>query len=390
MDNTVMEEVRINRQGEQSLVGGHLWVFSNEVVSRPSAVADGEPVRVLGEKGNFLGVGYVNTHSLIMVRLLSRKEENLDEEFFERRIAEALGRRAGRFGGSYRAVYGESDFLPGLIVDVYEGTAVIQIVTAGMEMQKALIVDAVDKLLSPPTIVVRNDSPTRQEEGLSLYTETAKGSVGDVIEIREGDLRFLVDVMKGHKTGFYLDQRENRAEVRGVARDRVFLDAFCYTGAFGVHALHSGARGATFVDASERALDIARENVRINGLQNAVFTKGDVFDFLKATSLTFDVVIVDPPSFIKSRKKIKEGEKGYIDLHRKALRRVRDSGLLMTFSCSHHMRRQRFREVARIAAYGHCDLYLLRDLTQPADHPVLLNIPETEYLKGMLLQVRRR
>lgn len=385
-----MEEVRINRQGEQAIVSGHLWVFSNEVAARPPAAADGEPVRVMGEKGNFLGVGYINTHSLIMVRLLSREEASVDGEFFLRRIGDALKAREGRFAGSFRAVYGESDFLPGLIIDVYGETVVIEIVTAGMERQKALILEAVDGLLSPRAIVIRNDSPSRAEEGLPLYTEVAKGAVNDVIEIQEDDLRFLVDVMKGHKTGFYLDQRENRAVLRELAQGKTFLDVFCYTGAFGVHALYHGARGVTFVDASERALEIAKENVRINGLKNGVFTRGDAFDFLKASSLTFDVIILDPPSFIKSKKKVKEGERGYIDLHRKALRRVRDEGMLMTFSCSHHMKRQRFREIPRIAAYGHADLYLLRDLTQPADHPVLLNVPETEYLKGMLLRVKKR
>ncbi len=385
-----MEEVKVNKQGEQAVASGHLWIFSNEVAGRPTAIPKGEPVRVLGQKGNLLGVGYINPQSLIMIRMVARHEVTIDGEFFVRRIADALKAREGRFGGSFRAVYGESDFLPGLIVDVYEGHAVIQIQAYGMERQKDLIIAAVDQVLSPRVIVIRNDSPSRLEEGLPQYNETVKGRIEGEVLIQEGPLKFLVDVMAGHKTGFYLDQRDNRAAVEGYVQGRSVLDAFCYTGGFGLYALYYGAREVVFVDASERALELARENVRLNGLGAANFVRGDVFDFLKETGRPFDTIILDPPSFIKSKKKVKEGERGYIDLHRKALRRLTDEGLLFTFSCSHHMRRQRFKEIPRIASYGYADLYLLQEFCQPGDHPVLLNVPETEYLKGLLVRARKR
>jgi 23S rRNA (cytosine1962-C5)-methyltransferase len=385
-----MEEIRVSRQGEQSVISGHLWIFSNEVTKRPQDLPSGEPVRVAGERGNLLGIGYINTKSLIMVRLLARGDTAVDREFFVRRIGDALRAREGLYQGSFRAVNGESDFLPGLVIDVYGETVVVQMLTYGMERQKEEIVAAADQLLSPRTMVMRNDSPSRIEEGLALYKEVVKGQIEGEITIEEGPLKFLVDVLHGHKTGFYLDQRENRACLERYAGDRSFLDAFCYTGGFGLYALYYGARAVTFVDSSERALELARENVRINGLGSADFVKGDAFEFLKTSERTFDAIIIDPPSFIKSRKKIKEGERGYIDLHKRAFRRLAEAGLLFTFSCSHHMRRQRFKEIPRIAAYGYADLYLIREFSQCGDHPVLLTIPETEYLKGLLLRVKKR
>jgi len=208
--------------------------------------------------------------------------------------------------------------------------------------------------------------------------------------ITVGPLRFLVDLLSGHKTGFYFDQQENRLLMQEFARDRKVLDLFCYTGGFGLHALHFGARSATFVDSSAQALDLAKENCRLNGLKGAAFVRSDGFDFLKDSTEEHDLMVLDPPSFIKSRKKIKEGEKGYIDLNKKALRRMSDNGLLFTFSCSFHMRRPRFRDIVRIAAYGMADLFLIREMSQAGDHPILITVPETDYLKGLLVRVRKR
>jgi 23S rRNA (cytosine1962-C5)-methyltransferase len=208
--------------------------------------------------------------------------------------------------------------------------------------------------------------------------------------IQVGPLRFLVDLMTGQKTGFYFDQRESRLLTKEFAPGATVLDCFSYTCAFGLYALHFGARSATFVDSSAKALELGQENMRINRLSGGEFVRGDVFEFLKGSDREYGLMILDPPSFIKSRKKIKEGERGYIDLHKKALRRLADGAHLFTFSCSHHMKRQRFRDVMRIAAYGKADVYLTRELTQCVDHPVLLTIPETEYLKGLIVRVARR
>ncbi len=385
-----MERVIVDKAGEETIASGHLWVFSNEVRERPADVPAGELVEVYSEKGLFLGIGYINPKSLIMVRMLTREAVAIDQSFFERRIGRALRLREGHFDGSFRVANAESDFLPGLVIDKYDDALAIQSLTWGMERLKETVIAAAERVLSPKVIVLRNESPSRQEEGLSQYAEVVKGSVEQAVTIQVGPLRFLVDLMAGQKTGFYFDQRENRLLTREFASRSTVLDCFSYTCAFGLYALHFGARSATFVDSSAKALEIGRENMRINNLSGGEFVRGDVFEFLKGCDREYDLMILDPPGFIKSRKKVREGEKGYIDLHKKALRRLASGAHLFTFSCSHHMKRQRFRDVARIAAYGKADLYLLRELSQCLDHPVLLTIPETEYLKGLIIRVVKR
>ena len=385
-----MEQVRVDKSAEESIIAGHLWIFSNQVRSRPTGLPDGEVVEVTGEKGRPLGTGYYNAKSLIAIRLLSRAVVAVNERFFSRAIEEALTLRAGGPAGSFRVVNSESDFLPGLVVDKYEEQVVVQLLTAGMERQREHIIAAVRMVLSPRAVVLRNDSPSRKEEGLPCYIEAADGSVDREAVIKVGPLRFLVDVLSGHKTGFYFDQGENRLLMREFSAGKNVLDLFCYTGGFGLHALYFGARAVTFVDTSAQALDLCRENVRLNGLKGGAFVRADAFTFLKEATEEYEVIVLDPPSFIKSKKKLKEGEKGYIDLHKKALKDLSREGHLFTFSCSYHMKRSRFRDMVRIAAYGHADVYLIRELTQAPDHPVLLTIPETEYLKGLIVRVKKR
>ena len=385
-----MERIVVSKDGEQSIASGHLWVFSNEVLGRPADVPAGELVEVHSEKGKFLGIGYINPGSLIMVRMLARERVVVDQAFLERKIGDALKLRHGFFEGSFRAVNAESDFLPGLVIDKYEDTLAVQLLTSGMERLKESVLAAAERTLTPKSIVLRNDSPARQEEGLALYHEVIKGSVAEGVVIRVGPLRFLVDLVGGQKTGFYFDQRENRLLIQDYATGASVLDCFSYTCAFGLYALHFGARSATFVDSSAKALELGRENMRLNNLSGGEFVRADVFEFLKGSDQLYELMVLDPPSFIKSRKKIKEGERGYIDLHKRALRRLAGTGHLFTFSCSHHMKRQRFRDVLRIAAYGNADLYLVRELSQGLDHPVLLTLPETEYLKGLILRVKKR
>ena len=385
-----MERIEVDKSGEEALVSGHLWVFSNQVKGRPGAIPDGETVEVYSEKGRFLGIGSYNPRSLIAVRLLSRERTAIDEAFFAGRIEEALKMRGDRYGTSFRVVNSESDFLPGLIIDKYEAQVVVQILTAGMERLRETIVAALRRTLSPDSIVFRNDSMSRKDEGLPQYIEVADGTVDRSAIITVGPLRFLTDILSGHKTGFYFDQRENRLLMQEYAPGRKVLDLFSYSGGFGLHALHFGARSATFVDASAQALDLCKENCKLNGLKGAVFVRSDGFEFLKNSSEEYDLMVLDPPSFIKSRKKVKEGERGYIDLNKKALRRLSEGGLLFTFSCSYHMKRARFRDIVRLAAYGAADLFLLREMSQAGDHPVLLTIPETDYLKGFIVRIRKR
>jgi 23S rRNA (cytosine1962-C5)-methyltransferase len=385
-----MEQVRVDRSAEESVVAGHLWIFSNQIKERPADFIDGGLVEVWSERNKFLGVGYYNSRSLIAVRLLSRNRVNIDDTFFLVRIEDALRLRAGDYEESFRVVNSESDFLPGLIIDKYGEQIAVQLLTFGMERQRDAIISAVKKVFSPRAIVLRNDSPSRQEEGLPQYVEVAEGSVNRHAVIKVGPLRFLVDVLSGHKTGFYFDQRDNRLLMKSYAPGQKVLDLFSYTGGFGLYALHFGARSVTFVDASAQALDICKENARLNGLKGGTFVRIDGFDFLKATDEQYQLMVLDPPSFIKSKKKLKEGEKGYIDLHKKALRKVSDNGHLFSFSCSFHMRRSRFRDIMRIAAYGFADVYLIRELSQAGDHPVLLTVPEMDYLKGLVVRVKKR
>jgi 23S rRNA (cytosine1962-C5)-methyltransferase len=385
-----MERIIVNKDGEQSIVSGHVWVFSNEVLGRPADVTAGELVEVYSEKEKFLGIGYVNPRSLIMVRMLARERLKVDQAFLERKIGDALKLRHALFEGSFRAVNAESDFLPGLVIDKYEDALVVQLLTSGMERLKESVLAAAERIFTPKAIVLRNDSPVRQEEGLDQYHEVVKGSVAEGVIIRVGPLRFLVDLVGGQKTGFYFDQRENRLLTQNYATGASVLDCFSYTCGFGLYALYFGARSATFVDSSAKALELGRENMRLNNLSGGEFVRADVFDFLKGTDQLYELMVLDPPSFIKSRKKIKEGERGYIDLNKRALRRLADNGHMFTFSCSHHMKRQRFRDVLRIAAYGNADLYLVRELSQGLDHPVLLTMPETEYLKGAIVRVKKR
>jgi 23S rRNA (cytosine1962-C5)-methyltransferase len=385
-----MEQVKIDRSAEESLISGHLWVFSNQVIDRSGKLPPGEIVEVRSVKGRLLGIGYHNPHSLISVRLLSRAKSEIDERFFVKRINDALQLRGSKYGESFRIINSESDFLPGLIIDKYDKVVVIQFLTFGMDRMKDLVLGAVTRTLAPEAIVVRNDAPSRKEEGLTQYIAVADGRVDGPLVIDVGPLKFLVDPMAGHKTGFYFDQRMNRVLMKDYAYDRSILDLFSYTGGFGLHALYFGARSVTFVDASAQALEICKENMRLNNLSGGECVKADGFDFLKSTYKEYEVVVLDPPSFIKSRKYLKEGEQGYIDLHKKALRRMPGDGYLFTFSCSHHMKRSRFKDLVRLAAYGAADLYLLEELSQSGDHPVLLTIPETDYLKGLVLTIRKR
>ena len=243
-----MAQVKIDKGAEESIVSGHLWVFSNQIRQRPSDVPDGELVEVVNERDRFLGVGTYNSRSLIAIRLLTREREVIDEAFFASRIAGALALRGGRFGNSHRVVNSESDFLPGLIVDRYEDQIVVQLLTSGMERLKSLVVGAVKSAFNPRAIVLRNDGQSRQEEGLTQYVEVADGEVDREKVITVGPLRFLTDVMAGHKTGFYFDQRENRFLMAEYAGGKTVLDCFSYTGGFGLYALHAGARSVTFVD----------------------------------------------------------------------------------------------------------------------------------------------
>jgi 23S rRNA (cytosine1962-C5)-methyltransferase len=386
-----MEKVFLKRTSR--ILAGHLWIFSNELTSSPRRYEPGSIVEVYDSKETFIGAGYINPGSLISVRLLTRRRESIDRDFFRRRIADALNYRRHFLpaDASGRLVYSEGDFLPGLIVDRYGDCLVVQILTAGMESQKDVLLGLLDEMLSPEMIVLKNDNQYRILEGLTLEKTMIKGDAGASVMFTEGDIRCEIDPLSGQKTGFFLDQRENRIFFSNLISGGKGLDLFCYVGAWGLHLAGRGGQ-VTFVDSSETAMKQTKKNAGLNELADrCAFIKADVFNFLKKevdSGKLYDFIVLDPPAFVKSKSKLKEGLRGYRDINAMAMRIIKDGGLLATSSCSHHVDKAAFLDVLRYAAKdARKNARLLELRSQGRDHPVLLSMPETEYLKCAFLVI---
>ena len=385
----MMEKVFLKRTSR--VLAGHLWVFSNELTSSPRMHGPGSIVEVYDSKETFIGKGYINPNSLIAVRLLTRQREEINADFFRKRIADALSYRK-RFlpeGVSGRLVYSVGDFLPGLIVDRYAGCLVVQLLTAGMERQRDILLDLLDEMLSPEMIVLKNDNQNRTLEGLALEKTVVRGAAGAALSITEGDICSEVDPMSGQKTGFFLDQRENRLAFSRLVSGGRGLDLFCYSGAWGLHLARKGAH-VTFVDSSEAAIKQTKSNAEMNALAGkCAFVKADVFNFLKrevASGNKYDFIVLDPPAFVKSKGKLKEGLRGYREINAMAMSVVSQKGLLATSSCSHHVDKTAFLDMLQHAAKdAGRNVRVLELRSQGRDHPVLLSMPETEYLKCAFL-----
>jgi 23S rRNA (cytosine1962-C5)-methyltransferase len=384
----------LHKDHERRLLLGHPWVFSNEIASDLRQYEPGSLVDVYAHGGTFLGRGYINPRSLIAVRLLTHRREPIDTAFFQRRLEAAWQRRERLFPGqqSYRLVYSEGDLLPGLIVDRYQDHLVVQTLTLGMELRTERICEALEGLCHPQTIVARNDVGIRALEGLPLEKKLLRGGSHAPVEIWEDDLRFQVDLWEGQKTGFYLDQRENRCTLRPFLKGGRVLDAFCYTGAWALHAGRAGATRVLGVDASGRAVECAREHASANGLQDTCqFTAADVFDYLKEADARrehFDCIVLDPPAFVKSRSKMREGLHGYWEINRRALRLINAGGYLISCSCSYHVDPETFRTtLARAARAARRTAVLIEMRAQGRDHPVLLPMSEAAYLKCAVIAV---
>lgn len=390
-----MQIIKLKKNEERRVIGGHPWIFSNEIEGGPGGLTPGQVVEVQDWRGRFVGRGYANPRSLITVRLLTRNPATMiDRDFFRRRLADALAYRRSVIPDdtSYRLVFGEGDFLPGLIVDRYRDYLVIQSLTAGIEQWLEVIADLLEELVSPAAIILRNDSPVRNLEGLPLENRVLRGHLPGPVEAREYGLRFSVNLLEGQKTGFFLDQRENRAVLEGLCRGRRVLDCFSYVGAWALHAARGGAREVIGLDASAAAVQDATENARLNGLGGCCeFRRGDVFDELKrlaASGERFDCVVLDPPAFVKSKVKLKEGLKGYREINLRALKLIPEGGWLVTSSCSYHVDRNTFMAIiAEAAADAGRRVRLMEYRSQAKDHPVNPAVPETEYLKCAFLQV---
>ncbi|RNC71371.1 MAG: class I SAM-dependent rRNA methyltransferase [Desulfuromonadales bacterium] len=386
--------ITLNRGEERRIKGGHPWVFSNEIREVRGEKRPGAPAEIVDVGGGFLGVGYYNPHSLIAARLLSREREEIDSTaFFLDRIGRALALRRQLYPelATFRVVHGEGDFLPGLVVDKYGDWLSVQFLTAGMEARRESVVAALVELFTPKGIVGRNDVAVRTLEGLEERVEVLYGEIPETVEADEHGLRFLVDLKGGQKTGHFLDQKENHLILKGIAAGKRVLDCFSYSGSWGVHAAAFGATEATCLDISERAAALARENAALNGLGNIVRAEVcDAFDrlrSLKHEGKRFDVVVMDPPAFVKSKKALKEAEKGYLTINKRGMELLATGGYLITCSCSYHMERENFRQLLTQAArLAGRQMRLVEVRSQAPDHPVLLAVPETEYLKCFVLQ----
>lgn len=381
----------LKKNEERRLRQGHLWVYSNEVnVERTplTAFTPGQPVQILGNDGKPLGTGYVNPHSLICARLVSREPNQvLDRSLLVHRLNIALALRERLYAQPYyRLVYGESDSLPGLVVDRFGDVLSVQITTAGMEVLKEDVVAALEKVVRPQAILLRNDSSSRAPEGLGSYVETALGEVPETVAVEENGVRYAAPLLTGQKTGWFYDHRENRARMQRYARGARVLDVFSYIGGWGIAAAAAGAAQVTCIDASGPALDQVQHNAALNGVADRVDAiEGDAFEALKALRADkerYDVVIVDPPAFIKRKKDAKEGIQAYRRINQAALQLLGKDGILVAASCSFHLQREVFLDLLHQSA-RHLDrqMQILEQGHQGPDHPVHPAIPETEYIK---------
>jgi 23S rRNA (cytosine1962-C5)-methyltransferase len=386
-----MLTVKLKKKEERRILRGHPWVFSNELQDVPKDAAPGEIVELLDFSGQFIGRGYINPHTLIAVRLLTRKREDIDQAFFTRKIAAARDLRTGLgFGQSFRAVFSEGDGIPGLIVDKYADTLVVQSLTAGIDSMLDRILAALQEAYAPQVIVLRNDVAARELEGLALEKRIALGTTSGMVTFEESGIRYTVDVLEGQKTGFFFDQRENRLALKGLVTDRRTLDCFCYVGAWSLTAARYGASEVIGIDSSEKAIRLAKENAALNNLP-AGFENADVFEELRTREKQkelFGCIILDPPAFVKSRAKVRKALKGYKEINLRAMRLLEPGGVLVTCSCSHHIDQDLFREMlidAALSAGRQARLLEMR--SQARDHPMLIAARETQYLKCAILIV---
>jgi 23S rRNA (cytosine1962-C5)-methyltransferase len=370
---------------------GHDWVFNTEVLKVFGDPEPGSVVSLKDGRDRMMGSAIYNPQSQIVARRFSRRREKLDLEFFVRRIDQAheVRRQLTLDRDPGRLVWSESDGLPGLIVDRYGGHFVIQTLTLAMDQRKELIVQALDTLFSPISIIERNDAPVRRAEGLELTTGVLKGEVPPRLNMSIAGIDFELELLSGQKTGFYLDQIDNYREVGLFAPGKRVLDCFANQGAFAIACAKNGAASVTAVEISEPLAAGIEANARLNQVSISVHAE-NAFDFLAqqaARQTTYDLIILDPPSFTRSRESLEGARRGYKEIHLRAIQLLAPQGLLVTFSCSHHVTQAALLEVvvdASVDAKRH--LRWLKSLSQPLDHPILPHLPETEYLKGFIFQ----
>ena len=388
-----MYSVILKKSEEKRILRGEPWVYANEVQRIEGQGKQGDVCRVLSNDGRFVGLGYINHLSKIIVRILSYKECDIDYDFFFERINDAVNyRKALGFEDNYRAVFGEADLLPGLVVDKYGDYLSCQFLTLGMDKRKQLIVDILVDIFKPNGIYERSDVPIRKKEGLSEQAGVLYGEVPDIAYIHENGLKLCVDIKNGQKTGYFLDQKENRANVKRYVKGKRVLDCFCNVGGFSLCAASGGAASVVSADISDAALEIVRKNAEINGFKDVIKTvSGDVFELLreyKKNNEKFDVIILDPPAFAKTADAVKDGLRGYRDINIQALKLLNAGGILITCSCSQHISVNAFTGMlAEAAENAGVSVKLCELRTQSRDHASLLGFDESLYLKCVVLYV---
>ena len=392
-------KVVLKRGREKPVLNRHPWIFSGAIKNIEGQCADGDIVTVVDSRGSFLAQGYLNRHSQITVRLLSWiEEEIIDRSFFRHRLERAVAIRRpledDPTTNAYRLVNAESDFLPGLVVDRYNEYLVIQLLTLGIERWKGEIVSLLGELLPSRGIYERSDVEVREKEGLPPATGLLAGQERPaLVHIIENGCRFIVDIKQGQKTGFYLDQRENRQKLARYCRGKTVLNCFAYTGAFAVYAAGAGAKKVVNVESSAEALKLAQRNVALNGFdkRDDEYVEGDVFQVLRQyrdKGRSFDLIVLDPPKFAYSQSQVQAACRGYKDINLLAMQMLRPGGTLFTFSCSGSISPDLFQKVVFGASVdAGRDVQIIEKLTQGFDHPILLSFPESEYLKGFICRV---
>ena len=384
------------------ILGGHPWIYNSSVLRLTAVVADGDVVQVKDHRQRMLGIGLYNSKSKIHVRMLAPERVEIDRKFFVERIRAALAVRQKHMpkATSFRVVNAESDFLSGLIVDKYEDVLVMQTSALGMDQRKAMIVAALQELFSPRAIVERSDASFRKFEGMADANGVLAGEMPDPFPIQLNGLRFEVNIGGGHKTGLYLDQQANYEAVGAMAKGAQVLDCFTFLGGFALHTAKGGAAHVHALDQSADAIAAATRNAAVNEVADRCsFETVNVFDWLKARTAVkpherviprFDLIILDPPSFTRTRANIPDALRGYKEIHLRALKLLRPGGTLATFCCSHHVDAATFQEVILAAAFDARRLLRrVSTFSQSPDHPILPSIPETEYLKGFAFEVAR-
>ena len=377
---------------ESRVRSGHPWVFASDVVNVIGDFEPGDVVDVYSSKDTFLGKAFYNPNSQITLRMLTYRDEPVNADFFRRRIQTAWEYRQALCDPmSCRLIYSESDFMPGLILDKFSDVLVMQSMSLGIEKWKDCITDLLVQIIKPRGIYERSDVPVRRLEGMQQTTGLLYGEVPERVLMKENGISFSVDVINGQKTGYFLDQKENRLEVMKLSRDAKVLDCFCHNGSFALHAAKGGARSVLGVDISEEALVVARENAQMNDLNNVTFEAHNCFDHLRELTDArekFDIVILDPPAFTKTRSQVESALRGYKEINLRGLRLTRDGGYLVSCSCSQHVSTEQFVDMINIAARDAKKRVRFVELrSQGHDHPVLPASPETRYLKCAIMQI---